>query len=45
MDGEVMYHEFVHKTEEEVAAIKKRREEKRYVLCSHYTVLRVLDGT
>ncbi|XP_032664696.1 protein Peter pan [Odontomachus brunneus] len=28
-DGEVLFHEFVHKTEEEKLAIKKRREEKK----------------
>ncbi|KYN37074.1 Suppressor of SWI4 1 like protein [Trachymyrmex septentrionalis] len=29
LDGEVLYHEFIHKTEEEKLAIKKRREEKK----------------
>ncbi|BES91591.1 Brix [Nesidiocoris tenuis] len=29
MDGEVMYHEYVHKTEEEKAEILKRREERK----------------
>ncbi|KAF6210369.1 hypothetical protein GE061_013473 [Apolygus lucorum] len=29
LDGEVMYHEFVHKTEEEKEEIRKRREERR----------------
>lgn len=30
MDGEVLFHELVEKTEEEKALIKKKREEKRY---------------
>ncbi|KPI99482.1 Protein Peter pan [Papilio xuthus] len=30
MDGEVLYHELIEKTEEEKALIKKKREEKRY---------------
>ncbi|EGI61209.1 PREDICTED: protein Peter pan [Acromyrmex echinatior] len=29
LDGEVLYHEFIHKTKEEKLAIKKRREEKK----------------
>ncbi|KYQ46665.1 Suppressor of SWI4 1 like protein, partial [Trachymyrmex zeteki] len=29
LDGEVLYHEFIHKTEQEKLAIKKRREEKK----------------
>lgn len=29
MDGEVLYHEYVHKSEEEKLLIKKRREEKK----------------
>ncbi|KYN18371.1 Suppressor of SWI4 1 like protein [Trachymyrmex cornetzi] len=29
LDGEVLYHEFMHKTEEEKLSIKKRREEKK----------------
>lgn len=31
MDGEVLFHELVEKTEEEKALIKKKREEKKYV--------------
>ncbi|XP_071554789.1 protein Peter pan [Temnothorax nylanderi] len=29
LDGEILFHEFVHKTEEEKLAIKKKREEKK----------------
>lgn len=32
LDGEVLFHELVHKTEEEVALINKKREQKRYVM-------------
>lgn len=32
MDGEVLFHELIEKTEEEKALIKKKREEKRYFL-------------
>lgn len=31
MDGEVLFHELIEKTEEEKAFIKKKREQKRYV--------------
>lgn len=32
LDGEVLYHEIIHKTEEEKAEIAKRRELKKYVM-------------
>lgn len=32
VDGEVLYHQFIEKTEEERKLIRKRRETKKYVL-------------
>jgi hypothetical protein len=32
LNGEVLFHEFIEKTEEEKLLIKKEREEKRFVL-------------
>jgi len=32
LNGEVLYHEFIEKTEEEKLLIKKKREEKRFVI-------------
>lgn len=31
MDGEVLYHDLIHKTEEEKAEIEKKREQKKYI--------------
>ena len=32
LNGEVLFHEFIEKTEEEKLLIKKKREEKRFVI-------------
>jgi hypothetical protein len=32
LNGEILFHEFIEKTEEEKPLIKKKREEKRFVI-------------
>lgn len=46
LDGEVLFHELVHKTDEEVAAIKKKRDEKRLLFmlsCVGFNIISFLQ--
>jgi ribosome biogenesis protein SSF1/2 len=33
LNGEILFHEIIEKTEEEKLLVKKKRQEKRFVLC------------
>jgi hypothetical protein len=43
LNGEVLFHEFVEKTEEEKLLIKKKREQKRFVIGFLGTLFSILD--
>lgn len=42
MEGEVLFHEYVQKTEEEKELIRKRLEEKKYEIIIIFTLLFIM---
>lgn len=43
MEGEVMFHEYIQKTEEEKELIKKSLAEKKYVAIAYFIIIQLLS--